>query len=40
MAIRRGLCNDVLECLDVMSDVDSEHEVDNEDGLSWDESDP
>jgi len=41
MARRRGLsCNDVLECLDVLSDVDSEHEDDIEDSLSWDESDP
>ena len=41
MARRRGLsCNDVLACLDVLSDADSEHEVDIEDGLSWDESDP
>jgi len=41
MAIRRGLsCNDVLVCLDVLSDVDSEHEDDIEDSLSWDESDP
>ena len=41
MARRRGLsCNDVLACLDVLSDVNSEHEVDIEDSLSWDESDP
>ena len=41
MARRRGLsCNDVLACLDVLSDIDSEHEDDIEDGLSWDESDP
>ena len=41
MARRRGLsCNDVLACLDVLSDVDSEHEDDIEDSLSWDESDP
>jgi len=41
MATRRGLsCNDVLVCLDVLSDADSEHEVDIEDSLSWDESDP
>jgi hypothetical protein len=41
MARRRGLsCNDVLACLDVLSDVDSEHENDIEDSLSWDESDP
>ena len=26
--------------LDVLSDVDSEHEVDIEDSLSWNESDP
>jgi len=26
--------------MDVLSDVDSEHEVDIEDTLSWDESDP
>ena len=29
-----------LACLDVLSDVDSEQEVDIEDSLSWDESDP
>jgi len=41
MARRRGLsCNDVLACLGVLSDVDSEHEVDIEDSFSWDESDP
>jgi len=41
MARRRGLsCNDVLACLDVLSDVDSEHEADIEDSLSWDENDP
>jgi hypothetical protein len=41
MARRRGLsCNDVLACLDVLSDVDSEREDDIEDSLSWDESDP
>ena len=41
MARRRGLsCNDVLACLDVLSDVDSGHEDDIEDSLSWDESDP
>ena len=41
MARRRGLsCNDVLACLDVLSEVDSEHEDDIEDRLSWDESDP
>jgi len=27
-------------CLDVLSDVNSEHEDDIEDSLSWDESDP
>jgi hypothetical protein len=41
MARRWGLsCNDVLACLDVLSDVDSEHEDDIEDSLSWNESDP
>jgi len=41
MARRRGLsCNDVLACLDVLSNVDSEHEDDIKDCLSWDESDP
>ena len=41
MARRRGLsCNDFLTCLDVLSDVDSEHEDDIEYSLSWDESDP
>jgi hypothetical protein len=41
MAGRRGLsCNDVLARLDVLSDVDSEHEDDTEESLSWDESDP
>jgi hypothetical protein len=41
MARRRGLsCNDVLACLDVLSDVDNEHKDDIEDSLSWDESDP
>ena len=40
MARRRGMsCKDVLACLDVLSDVDSEHEDDIEDSLSWDESD-
>ena len=40
MTRRRGLsCNDVLACLDVLGDVDSEHENDNEDSLNWDESD-
>ena len=40
MASRRGLsCNEVLTCLDVLSDVDSEHEDDIGDSLSWDESD-
>jgi len=33
-------CNDVLVCLDLLSDVDSEQEVDIEDSLSWDESGP
>jgi hypothetical protein len=38
MERRRGLsCNDVLACLDVLSDVDSEHEDATEDSLSWDE---
>ena len=41
MARRRGLsCNDALACLDVLSDINSEHEDDIEDSLSWDESDP
>jgi len=41
MARRREMsCNDVLACLDVLSDVDSEHEDDIEDSSSWDESDP
>ena len=41
MARRRGLsCNNVLACLNVLSDVDSEHEDDIEGSLSWDESDP
>ena len=41
MARRRRLsCNDFLVYLDVLSDVDSENEVDIEDILSWDESDP
>ena len=32
MARRQGLsCNDFLACLDVLSDVDSEHEDDIED---------
>jgi len=40
MVRRRVLsCNDVLACLDVLSDVNSEHEGDIEDSLSWDESD-
>ena len=34
------VCNGVLACLDVLSDGDSEQEVDIEDSLSWDESDP
>ena len=38
MVRRRGLsCNDVLVYLDVLSDVESEQE---DDSLSWDESDP
>jgi hypothetical protein len=41
MARQQGLsCNDVLACLDVLSDVDSEHEDNIEDSLSWDESNP
>jgi len=41
MARQWGLsCNDVLACLDVLSDVDSEHEDDNEDSLSWDATGP
>jgi hypothetical protein len=41
MARRRGLsCNNVLVCLDVLSDVDSEHEDDIEDSLSREESEP
>ena len=41
MAKRRGLSHeDVLASLGDLSDVDSEHEDDIEDGLSWDESDP
>jgi hypothetical protein len=41
MARRRGFsCNDVLDCLDVLGDVDNEREEDIEDSLSWDESDP
>ena len=41
MARRRGLLyNNILACLDVLSDVDSEHEDDIEDSVSWDESDP
>ena len=40
MARRWGLsCNDVLTCLDVLSDVGSEYEEDIEDSLNWDESD-
>jgi hypothetical protein len=40
MARRRGLsCNDILACLDVLSDVDSEHEDDIKESLSWDKSD-
>ena len=33
-------CSDFLACLDVLSDVDSEHEVDIEDSLSWCDRDP
>jgi len=33
------VCNGVLACLDVLSDGDSEQEVDIEDSLSWEESD-
>ena len=41
MARRQRLSyNDVLACLEVLSDVDSEHEDDIEDSLTWDESDP
>jgi hypothetical protein len=41
MARRRGLsCNDILACLDVLSDVDSEYEDHIEDSLSWVKSDP
>jgi len=41
MSRRRGLsCSDVLVCLDVLSDIDSEREDDIEDSLSWDESEP
>jgi len=41
MANQWGLsCNDILACLEVLRDVDSEHEVDIEDSLSWEESDP
>jgi hypothetical protein len=32
--------HDILACLDVLSDVDREHEFDIEVSLSWDESDP
>jgi len=32
-------CNDILACLDVLIDVDSEHKDDIEDSLSWDKSD-
>ena len=39
MARRRGLsCNDVLTCLGVLSDIDSEYEHDIEDSLSDSES--
>ena len=34
------IVNDILACLDVLSDFDSEHDFDIEDSLSWDESDP
>ena len=41
MARWRGLsCSDVLACFDVLGNVDSEHEVDIEDSLNWDESNP
>ena len=40
MARRRGCRAKIVACLDVLSDVDSEHEADIEDSLSWDESDP
>jgi len=41
MPKRRGLSsNDVLACLDVLSDDDIELEFDIEDSLRWDESDP
>ena len=41
MAGQRGLsCNDILTCLDMLNDVEIEHEDIIEDGLSWDESDP
>src|SRR5215510_9888950 len=40
MARRRGLsCNDVLTCLYVLSNVDSEHEDDIGYSWSWDKSD-
>ena len=37
---RRLLRNNFLTCLDVLRDVDSEHEDDTEDSLSWVESNP
>jgi len=40
MARRRGCRATILACLDVLSDVDIEHEDDIEDSLSWDVSDP
>jgi hypothetical protein len=41
MARQRGLsCKDVLACLGVVSDVDSKHEDNIEDSLSWDKRDP
>ena len=41
MTRRRELsCNDVLACLEVLSDVDNEHEDETEDSMSWDGSDP
>jgi hypothetical protein len=40
MARRWGFsCNDILACLDVLRDFDSEHEVDIEYSLSWEEND-
>ena len=41
MARRWGLSsNDILACLHVLSDGASEYDVDIEESLSWDESDP